>query len=65
MLGKHQRAHFNRMTREEAREAIRDFEKQIGVIAGSGTKAAVEKRTELEARIAYLLKRWSRGVGGQ
>lgn len=35
-------------------ETIRDFERQLGVIAMSATPAAAEKRRELQERIDYL-----------
>lgn len=55
-LGQHQIRHFARMTAEERKSAINDFERQISVIAASNSPAADEKRAELQARIDHLLK---------
>lgn len=55
-LGKHQKAHFSRMSAEERRECIRDCERQMGVISFSTTDAAERKRSELQARIDFLLQ---------
>lgn len=56
-LGKIQRDHFNAMTRLELEVAIADWEKQLGVIAGSNSAAADQKRAELQSRIDYCQKR--------
>ncbi len=55
-LGQHQLRHFARMTAEERKAAINDFERQIGTIAASNSLAADEKRAELQARINHLME---------
>lgn len=55
-LGKFQIAHFAKMTAVERKTAIRSFEAELDRLAVGQSSAAEEKRAELQARIAHLLK---------
>lgn len=55
-LSKIQQAHFRKMSREERKAAISDFEKQMSVIAMSSSDAADSKREEMQARIDFCLE---------
>lgn len=45
--------HFKKMSKEERKEVIRDAHRQMDYIAMAATKAADDKRDELQARIDF------------
>lgn len=53
-LGKHQLRYFDGLKRGEIEDTIRDINRQMDAIMFSETKAASDKREELQARIDYL-----------